>query len=129
MLKQLYEAAPNGIDVYFDNVGGEHLDAALASARMGARFAICGLIDIYNTGEPMALKYFARVIGLRLSIKGFLFSDYVPRMGEFLAGAGGLVASGKLKSRNTVYEGLEKAPEAFMGLFSGANTGKMLVKI
>ncbi len=129
VLKQLYEAAPKGIDVYFDNVGGEHLDAALASARMGARFAICGLIDIYNSGEPMALKYFARVIGMRLRIEGLLFNDFAPRMGEFLAGAGALVASGQLKPRDTIFEGLERAPEAFMGLFTGANTGKMLVKI
>jgi NADPH-dependent curcumin reductase CurA len=129
VLKQLYEAAPKGIDVYFDNVGGEHLDAALASARMGARFAICGLIDIYNSGEPMGLKYFARVIGNRIRIQGFLFNDFAPRMGEFLAGAGALVASGQLKSRDTVYDGLVRAPEAFMGLFTGANTGKMLVKL
>ncbi len=129
VLKQLYEAAPKGIDVYFDNVGGEHLDAALASARMGARFAICGLIDIYNSGEAMPLKYFARVIGNRIRIEGFLFNDFAPRMGEFLSGAGALVASGQLKSRDTVYEGLERAPEAFMGLFTGANTGKMLVKV
>jgi NADPH-dependent curcumin reductase CurA len=129
VLKQLYEAAPKGIDVYFDNVGGEHLDAALATARMGARFAICGLIDIYNSGEPMALKYFARVIGMRLRIEGLLFNDFAPRMGEFLAGAGALVASGQLKPRDTIFEGLDRAPDAFMGLFTGANTGKMLVKI
>ncbi len=129
VLKQLYEAAPKGIDVYFDNVGGEHLDAALATARLNARFAICGLIDVYNTGEPMGLKYFARVIGNRIRIQGFLFNDFAPRMGEFLAGAGALVASGQLKSRDTVFDGLARAPEAFMGLFTGANTGKMLVKI
>ena len=129
VLKQLYAAAPKGIDVYFDNVGGEHLDAALASARMNARFAICGLIDIYNTGEPMALKYFARVIGNRVRIQGFLFNDFAPRMGEFLAGAGAMVASGQMKSRDTVFEGLARAPDAFMGLFTGANTGKMLVKV
>jgi NADPH-dependent curcumin reductase CurA len=129
VLKQLYEAAPKGIDVYFDNVGGEHLDAALATARLGARFAICGVIDVYNSGEPMALKYFARVIGMRLQIKGLLFNDFAPRMGEFLAGAGALVASGQMKSRDTVFDGLESAPDAFMGLFTGANTGKMLVKL
>ncbi len=129
VLKQLYEAAPNGIDVYFDNVGGEHLDAALATARLGARFAICGVIDVYNSGEPMSLKYFARVIGMRVQIKGLLFNDFAPRMGEFLAGAGAMVASGQLKSRDTVFDGLESAPDAFMGLFTGANTGKMLVKL
>ncbi len=129
VLKQLLQAAPDGIDVYFDNVGGEHLDAALATARLGGRFAICGVIDVYNSGAPMALKYFARVIGMRLQIKGLLFNDFAPRMGEFLAGAGALVASGQMKSRDTVFEGLEAAPDAFMGLFTGANTGKMLVKL
>ena len=129
MLKQLYEVAPDGIDVYFDNVGGEHLDAALATARMGARFAICGLIDVYNSGEPMVLKYFARVIGMRLQIKGLLFNDFASRIGEFLAGAGAMVANGQMKSRDTVFDGIESAPDAFMGLFTGANTGKMLVKL
>ncbi len=129
VLKQLYAAAPKGIDVYFDNVGGDHLDAALASARMGARFAICGLIDVYNSGEPMALRYFARTIGMRIRIEGFLFNDFASRMGEFHAGAGALMASGQLQSRETVFEGLERAPDAFMGLFTGANTGKMLVKL
>ena len=129
VLKQLYGVAPDGIDVYFDNVGGEHLDAALATARMGARFAICGLIDVYNSGEPMALKYFARVIGMRLQIKGLLFNDFAPRMGEFLTGVGAMVANGQMKSRDTVFDGIESAPAAFIGLFTGANTGKMLVKL
>lgn len=129
VLPQLIEAAPKGIDVYFDNVGGEHLDAALATARLNARFAICGVIDVYNSGAPMPLKYIARIIGMRIRIQGFLFNDFLPRMGTFMADAGAMIASGQLTARETVYEGLEKAPEAFMGLFSGANMGKMLVKI
>ncbi len=129
VLPQLIEAAPKGIDVYFDNVGGEHLDAALATARLNARFAICGLIDVYNTGQAMPLKYFARVIGMRIRIEGLLFNDFVGQMGKFMADAGAMIASGQLQSRETVFDGLEKAPDAFMGLFTGANTGKMLVKI
>ena len=129
VLPQLIEAAPKGIDVYFDNVGGEHLDAALATARLNARFAICGVIDVYNSGAPMPLKYFARVIGMRLRIEGLLFNDFLPQMGTFMADAGAMIAAGQLKSRETVFEGLEKAPDAFMGLFTGANTGKMLVRI
>jgi NADPH-dependent curcumin reductase CurA len=129
VLPQLIEAAPKGIDVYFDNVGGEHLDAALATARQKARFAICGVIDVYNSGAPMPLKYVARIIGARIRIEGFLFNDFLPHMGEFLADAGAMIAGGQLKGRETVYEGIEQAPDAFMGLFSGANMGKMLVKI
>lgn len=129
VLPQLMEAAPRGIDVYFDNVGGEHLDAAYATARLNARFAICGMIDVYNHGEPMVFKYFIRTIPARIRSSGFLFTDFLPHMGEFMADAGSLVATGKLKSRETVFEGLESAPGAFLGLFTGANTGKMLVKI
>ncbi len=129
VLPQLLEAAPKGIDVYFDNVGGEHLDAALATARLNARFAICGVIDVYNSGAPMPLKYFARVIGMRLRIQGLLFNDFLPQMGTFLADAGTMIAAGQLKGRETVFDGLEKTPDAFMGLFTGANTGKMLVRL
>ena len=129
VLKQLAEAAPKGIDVYFDNVGGDHLDAAYALARNNARFAICGMIDAYNDGSPLELRYFIRTIPMRIQTKGFIFTDFMGQMGEFLADAGGMIAAGKLKARETVFEGLEKAPEAFLGLFSGANTGKMLVKL
>ncbi|CAN5384679.1 NADP-dependent oxidoreductase [soil metagenome] len=129
VLPQLMAAAPKGIDVYFDNVGGEHLDAAYATARLHARFAICGMIDVYNHGEPMVFKYFIRTIPARIQSTGFLFTDFLPQMGAFMAEVGPLVANGKLKARETVFEGLESAPDAFLGLFSGANTGKMLVKI
>lgn len=129
VLPQLIEAAPKGIDVYFDNVGGDHLDAAMATARLHARFAICGVIDVYNSGAPMALKYFARVIGMRLRIEGLLFNDFLPHMGAFMADAGAMIAAGQLKARETVFEGLERTPDAFIGLFSGANTGKMLVRL
>ena len=129
VLPQLIAAAPKGIDVYFDNVGGEHLDAALATARLNARFAICGVIDVYNSGAPMALKYFARVIGMRIRIEGLLFNDFLPQMGTFMADAGAMIAAGQLTARETVYDGLDEAPDAFMGLFSGANMGKMLVRL
>ncbi len=129
VLPQLIEAAPKGIDVYFDNVGGEHLDAALATGRLHARFAICGVIDVYNSGAPMPIKYFARVIGMRMRIEGLLFNDFLPQMGTFLADAGAMIAAGQLKARETVFEGLDKTPDAFMGLFTGANTGKMLVRL
>ena len=129
LLKSLSAAAPKGIDVYFDNVGGDHLDAAFALARNNARFAICGMIDAYNSAEPTQLRYIMRVIAARIRIQGFLFPDYQDRMSEFYGEMAPLVARGKLKSRDTIVDGLEKMPDAFLGLFSGANTGKMLVRL
>ena len=129
VLKGLAEAAPDGIDVYFDNVGGDHLDAAFAIARNNARFAICGMIDAYNQREPMAFRFIQRIIAARIQLKGFIVFDYFPRMAEFYRDMGPWVASGTVKSRETIVDGLEKAPEAFLGLFEGANTGKMLVRL
>ena len=125
----LKEIGESGIDVYFDNVGGDHLDAALATARNRARVAICGLIEGYNSSEPMALRYFARVIAARITVRGFLFPDYMSRMSEFYAEMGPLVATGKITSRETIHDGLDSMPDAFIGLFTGSNTGKMLVRL
>ena len=129
LMKQLSAAAPKGIDIYFDNVGGEHLDAALALARPNARFAMCGMIDGYNGGEPTSLRYIMRVIAMRIRLQGFIYTDYLGQLGDFYRDMGGLIASGQLKARDTVVDGLENTPEAFLGLFTGANTGKMLVKL
>ena len=129
VLKSLAAAAPEGIDVYFDNVGGDHLDAALAIARNNARFAICGMIEGYNTGQPTSLRFIMRIIAARIRLKGFIVFDYFPRMAEFYAEMGPWVANGTVKSRETVVEGLENTPDAFLGLFKGENTGKMLVKL
>ena len=129
ILKSLAAAAPEGIDVYFDNVGGEHLDAALALARNNARFAICGMIESYNKGEPTSLRFIMRIIAARIRLKGFIVFDYFPRMAEFYAEMAPWVASGAVKSRQTVVEALENMPDAFLGLFKGENTGKMLVKL
>ena len=118
-----------GIDVYFDNVGGEHLDAAFALAKQNARFAICGMIDGYNSGEPASFRYIMRVIAMRIRVQGFIYTDYLPRLGEFYRDMGGWLASGAVKTRDTEVAGLEATPEAFLGLFSGKNTGKMLVKL
>ena len=129
ILKSLAASAPEGIDVYFDNVGGSHLDAALAVARNHARFAICGLIEGYNKTEPTSLRFLARIIAARIRLKGFLVFDYFPRMAEFYGEMGGWLKSGAVKSRETVVEGLEQMPDAFLGLFEGANVGKMLVRL
>lgn len=129
IVKGLAAAAPEGIDVYFDNVGGDHLDAAFALARKDARFAICGMIGGYNDAEPMCFRYIMRVIAMRIRIKGFIYTDYMPRLAEFHAEMGPWIASGAVKSRDTVVEGLDNMPQAFLGLFEGANTGKMLVRL
>jgi hypothetical protein len=129
ILKGLASAAPGGIDVYFDNVGGDHLDAAMALARNNARFAICGMIEGYNATAPMSLRFIQRIIAARISLKGFIVLDYLPRMAEFYADMGPWVASGAVKSRETVVEGLENMPDAFLGLFKGENIGKMLVRL
>lgn len=118
-----------GVDVYFDNVGGDHLDAAFALARQNARFAICGMIEGYNKAAPANFRYIMRVIGARIRLQGFIVFDYQPRMDEFYAAMGKLLKSGKVKAEETVVDGLEAMPEAFLGLFKGANTGKMLVRL
>ena len=129
VVKSLIAAAPKGIDVYFDNVGGDHLDAALAVARKDARFAMCGMIDGYNSGEPTSLRYFMRIIAMRIRLQGFIYTDYLGQLGDFYKDMGAMMAAGQLKSRDTVVEGLDQTFDAFLGLFTGANIGKMLVRL
>jgi NADPH-dependent curcumin reductase CurA len=129
VLKSLAAAAPDGIDVYFDNVGGDHLDAAFALARNNARFAMCGMIAGYNDPNPASFRFIMRIVAARIRLKGFIVFDYQSRMDEFYREMGQLVASGAVKAQETVVEGLENTPAAFLGLFQGANTGKMLVKL
>jgi NADPH-dependent curcumin reductase CurA len=129
ILASLREAAPDGIDVYFDNVGGDHLDAAMARARLHARIALCGMIGGYNSREPQGFRYMIRMIAMRVTMKGFLYGDYISRLDEFYREMAALMASGAVKSHDTVVDGLENMPDAFLGLFTGANTGKMLVRI
>lgn len=128
VLKALAAGAPGGIDVYFDNVGGDHLDAALAVARNNARFAICGMIEGYNTGQPTSLRFAMRIIAARIRLQGFIVFDYFPRLAEFYREMGPWVADETVKSRETVVDGLDNMPEAFLGLFKGENVGKMLVR-
>jgi NADPH-dependent curcumin reductase CurA len=129
VLDQLRAAAPKGIDVYFDNVGGDHLDAALATARQNARFAICGMIEEYNSSPGKPLRFVTRIIAARIMLKGFIYTDYLGEMGTFFQEMGGWIAAGKLTSRETIRDGIEAAPQAFLDLFSGGNTGKMLVRL
>ncbi|RYY12185.1 MAG: NADP-dependent oxidoreductase [Alphaproteobacteria bacterium] len=129
LVKALGAAAPDGIDVYFDNVGGSHLDAALAHANDQARFAVCGMIEGYNSTTPTELKYLMRVIAARIRIQGFLVTPYFARAQEFYQDMAAMVKSGALTSQDTVHDGLDATPDAFLGLFSGGNTGKMLVRL
>ena len=126
----LASAAPDGIDVYFDNVGGAHLEAALESMRPHGRIIYCGAVSTYNDAGPAPgprnLNY---VIGKRLTIKGFIVIAHFDEMGEFIAEAADLLASGKLRMKETVVEGIERAPQAFIDLLNGGNTGKMVVKL
>jgi NADPH-dependent curcumin reductase CurA len=126
----LAEAAPEGIDVYFDNVGGEHLDAALANAKDHARFVICGMIAGYNDeGVADAARNLARIVINRLSLRGYIVLDHYDLLPEFTAQMTKWIADGRIRWRDTVVEGLDNAPKAFLGLFSGDNIGKMLVKL
>jgi len=126
----LREAAPEGIDVYFDNVGGEHLEAAIGSLRRDGRVALCGAISAYNATEPQpGPRNVNQAIGKRLTLRGFIVSDHSARMPDLLADVGPAVADGRIVVRETIQDGLERAPQAFIDLLRGANTGKMLVRL
>jgi len=123
-------AAPKGIDVYFDNVGGDHLEAALGALRPHGRVALCGAISQYNATEPPpGPRNLAQVIGKRLTLRGFIVSDHADQMGAFVSEVGGWLRDGRLHHRQTVVDGLENAPAAFIGLLQGQNTGKMVVRL
>lgn len=129
LTKALAEAAPEGIDVYFDNVGGDHLDAALAVANRFARFAICGMIAQYNEdAPPPGPRNLAALIVKRIAMQGYIILDY-PDLTEETRQIAAWIAEGRIKSRETIVDGLDHAPQAFIGLFSGDNTGKMLVRL
>jgi NADPH-dependent curcumin reductase CurA len=129
ILKSLAAAAPQGIDIYFDNVGGTHLDAAFAHARNHARFAICGMIESYNRTEAASFRFIMRIIAARIRLQGFLVFDYYSRMGEFYGEMAEWLKSGAVTTHETIIDGLEATPDAFLGLFTGANLGKMLVRL
>ena len=126
----LAELAPDGIDIYFDNVGGDHLEAAIGALRTNGRIAACGSISRYNDVEPApGPRNMFMVVTKRLRIQGYIISDHFDRFGEFYAAAQVWVRDGRLRYRETVIEGIENAPHAFLGLLRGENIGKMLVKV
>ena len=124
----LKEACPNGIDGHFENVGGVILDAVMQRANAFSRVAMCGMISGYN-GEPIPLAAPQLILTNRMTVRGFIVSEHMDVWPEALGELGGLVAAGKLKYRETVAQGLESAPEAFLGLLKGRNFGKQLVKL
>ena len=130
VVEQLHKAAPEGIDVYFDNVGGEHLEAAIDAITVHGRIVICGMISTYNATEPTpAPRNLAQVIAKRLTIRGLLVIDHWHLQQQFVSEIAPLVSSGQIKYSETIVDGIRNAPDAFLGLLSGANTGKMLVRI
>ncbi len=130
LTKALGEAAPGGVNCYFENVGGIHLEAALNCIAFGARIALCGMISVYNNAEPEpGPPNLSWLIGRSAKMQGFIVSIYMHFAPQFAAEVGPLLASGKIKFRESVYSGIEEAPGAFIGLFQGENFGKAVVRI
>ncbi|MDZ4271201.1 MAG: NADP-dependent oxidoreductase [Erythrobacter sp.] len=125
----LRQAAPDGIDVCFDNVGAEQLDAALAVARPHARFALCGAIYMYNSAPTRGPGNIWRAVDMQITLRGFICTDHLDLTSAFMKEMAGWYAEGKIRLLDTVQEGIANAPAAFLGLFEGRNTGKMLVRL
>jgi NADPH-dependent curcumin reductase CurA len=130
LTESLLTAAPNGIDVYFDNVGGDHLEAAFAAANHFARFALCGMISQYNaTVLPPGPRNIMFAVGKSIRLEGFRVEHHFNRLPDFRREMSGWIREGKVTWKETVEEGIENAPAAFIKLFTGENFGKMLVKV
>jgi NADPH-dependent curcumin reductase CurA len=127
----LKAAAPKGIDVYFENVGGEHLNAALPRMNALGRIAVCGMISAYNSfgavSEPVTTL--SNIIYNRVTIRGFVYYEFESKRAQFLDDMNNWMRQGRLKYRTTILQGIEQAPAALIGLFTGANTGKMVVQL
>ncbi len=127
--QDLKAVTPDGVDCYFENVGGEILDAVLRRTNAFSRIAVCGLISQYNATEPYGVKTFQAILTNRIKVQGFIVSDRLNLWPQAMADLAGWVASGKLKYRESIAQGLENAPKAFIGLLKGQNFGKQLVKL
>jgi NADPH-dependent curcumin reductase CurA len=126
----LKDAAPDGIDVYFDNVGGDHLEAAIARLKPFGRVALCGAISAYNDAVPTpGPANLSLAVGKRLSLRGFIVIDHADRAPVFAAEMGAWLRDGKISFDETIVDGLDRAPEAFLGMLRGENRGKMLVRL
>lgn len=130
LTEALRAAAPDGVDVYFENVGGEHLQAALNAMNPFGRIAACGMISTYNDAEPVpGPNNLMLIVGKKVRINGFIVFDHNDMREDFLRDMSGWIKSGRIRARETVVEGLENAVDAFLALFSGDNFGKMVVKL
>ena len=129
ILESLKEKCPEGIDIYFENVGGETLDAALTLMNNYGRIPVCGLISMYNDWETPGPKMFRNILMKRLTVKGFLVSDYLDRYVESLEALSEWMAEGKIQYKVDIVEGIENAPSAVNKLFTGENTGKLVIKV
>ena len=128
--KGLAQAAPEGIDVYFDNVGGDHLEAAISALRPRGRAAICGMISVYNATESTpGPRNMPMIIGKRLTLRGFIVFDHADLRPQFEAEVGQWLVEGKIVWRETLVEGIDNAVNGFQDLMAGANTGKMLISL
>jgi len=128
LAKTLASVTPNGIDVYFENVGGAHLDAALPRMNVRGRIPVCGMISTYNGGGEGVRNLFALIYG-RVRMEGFVASDFAHLQAAFVADMTGWLKDGRVKYQETILEGFERAPEGLIGLFSGVNHGKMLIRV
>jgi NADPH-dependent curcumin reductase CurA len=124
----LKAATPKGVDVYFENVGGAHLDAALTRMNQHGRIPVCGMISTYNGGGEGVKNLFALIYG-RVTMQGFVASDFPHLNAQFVADMTGWLKDGRLKYQETVLEGFERAPEGLIGLFEGRNAGKMIIRV
>jgi NADPH-dependent curcumin reductase CurA len=128
--EQLAAAAPDGIDLYFDNVGGDHLEAALRAMRLHGRVAVCGSISSYNAQErPPGPRNLDLLFARRITMRGFMVRDHRDRYDDFVRDVSAWLRDGRISYRETIADGLDTAPDAFIGMLGGANTGKMLVRI
>ncbi|WP_300572755.1 NADP-dependent oxidoreductase [Phenylobacterium sp.] len=128
LAQALKDATPQGIDVYFENVGGAHLDAALPRMNVRGRIPVCGMISTYNGGGEGVRNLFSLIYG-RIRMEGFVASDFAHLNAAFVADMTGWLKSGQIKYQETVLDGFERAPEGLIGLFEGANSGKMLIRM
>jgi NADPH-dependent curcumin reductase len=127
--EDLARETPDGIDIYFDNVGGEILDTVLRRLNPFSRIPLCGVISQYDTAEPYGVRNYTSLLVNRVRLQGFIVSDHLSRWPAALEELGGYVRDGRLRYRESVVEGLENAPAAFLGLLTGRNFGKQLVRL
>jgi NADPH-dependent curcumin reductase CurA len=130
LLTAVGKACPQGIDIYYENVGGEHLEVALELMNKQGRLVMCGMISMYNAVEPPpGPRNLVYVVGKSLKMQGFIVTDFLDMVPQFFADMGTWIAAGKIKWQETVLDGIANAPQAFLGLFKGENLGKMLVRL